>query len=36
MISVSIAAMGEYLLPYAEKERTELYNVKIKGSNLMT
>jgi lipopolysaccharide export system permease protein len=31
MISVSIAAMGEYLLPYAEKERTELYNVKIKG-----
>ncbi len=31
LISITIAVMGEYLLPYAESERSELYNVKIKG-----
>ncbi|HRX75893.1 MAG: LptF/LptG family permease [Candidatus Cloacimonadaceae bacterium] len=31
LISISVAAMGEYLLPFAESTRSELYNVKIKG-----
>jgi lipopolysaccharide export system permease protein len=31
VISLSVAAMGEYLLPFAESTRSELYNVKIKG-----
>jgi len=31
IISISVAAMGEYLLPFAESTRSELYNVKIKG-----
>nr|MDK2851217.1 lipopolysaccharide export system permease protein [Candidatus Cloacimonadota bacterium] len=31
IISVTIGIMGEYLLPYAESERSEVYNVKIKG-----
>jgi lipopolysaccharide export system permease protein len=31
IISIAVAIMGEYLLPFAESERSELYNVKIKG-----
>lgn len=31
VISLCVAAMGEYLLPFAETTRSELYNVKIKG-----
>ncbi|MDD4147299.1 MAG: LptF/LptG family permease, partial [Candidatus Cloacimonetes bacterium] len=31
LISIAIAAMGEYLLPYAETQRNVVYNVKIKG-----
>ncbi len=31
IISMAVAAMGEYLLPWAESTRSELYNVKIKG-----
>lgn len=31
IISMAVAVMGEYLLPYAESERSVLYNVKIKG-----
>lgn len=31
IISLMIAAIGEYLLPYAESERNIIYNVKIKG-----
>jgi lipopolysaccharide export system permease protein len=31
IISMAVAVMGEYLLPYAESERNILYNVKIKG-----
>ncbi|MFA6691414.1 MAG: LptF/LptG family permease, partial [Saccharofermentanales bacterium] len=31
VISLCVAAMGEYLLPFAESTRSELYNVKIKG-----
>lgn len=30
-ISMGVALFGEYLLPYAESERNELYNVQIKG-----
>lgn len=31
LISIGVAIMGEYLLPYAEKTRSYVYNVKIKG-----
>lgn len=31
IISLAVAVMGEFLLPYAESERNILYNVKIKG-----
>ncbi|MDD5315909.1 MAG: LptF/LptG family permease [Candidatus Cloacimonetes bacterium] len=31
IISLAIATMGEYLLPYAETQRSIVYNVKIKG-----
>ena len=31
LISFTVAAMGEYLLPWAESTRSELYNVQIKG-----
>ena len=31
IISLAVAIMGEYLLPYAESERSVLYNVRIKG-----
>lgn len=31
VISLCVAAMGEYLLPFAETTRSDLYNVKIKG-----
>lgn len=31
VISIALALMGEYLLPYAESTRSVLYNVKIKG-----
>ncbi len=31
LVSVGIALMGEYLLPWAEKTRSYVYNVQIKG-----
>lgn len=31
LISVTVAALGEYVLPWAESERSIVYNVKIKG-----
>ncbi|HQB97914.1 MAG TPA: LPS export ABC transporter permease LptG [Candidatus Cloacimonadota bacterium] len=31
VISAGVAALGEYVLPWAESTRSELYNVKIKG-----
>jgi lipopolysaccharide export system permease protein len=31
LISVTVAAVGEYVLPWAESERSVVYNVKIKG-----
>ncbi|MDP2172706.1 MAG: LptF/LptG family permease [Candidatus Cloacimonadaceae bacterium] len=30
-ISIGVAVMGEYLLPYAESKRIHVYNVQIKG-----
>jgi lipopolysaccharide export system permease protein len=31
IISIGVAVMGEYLLPYAESKRSHVYNVQIKG-----
>ncbi|HNX37298.1 MAG TPA: LPS export ABC transporter permease LptG [Candidatus Cloacimonadota bacterium] len=33
LISIGIAVIGEYLLPYAEKTRSFVYNVQIKGED---